>query len=209
MLLRLLAGGLATAILAGLAGCSASPVPDPPDRTSPLTSVAPPPWATSSDPTGTTGTTSTALPADPLPEDLVPNVVQNECLLTAAEFGGLIGRIVQRAENTELADGTGRRSCIYADQDDQPTGRVDVYAPASAPAGQLVSRIASNSERSQRIDNIGEGAVVLSGLDGTTELVVASRTLLVILTVLPGTAIPPSDAAWSVAAAAMFDQLPT
>lgn len=152
------------------------------------------------------------LPPGDLPGDLTPNAVDDECLLTAAEFEVLTGLSALRAENTELA-GDGRRSCFYGpsdpESDDGPAGRVDVYASASLPPADLVSRITANSAGSRPLTGVGTGAVVVSGSAGTSELVVASATLLVVLTLLPDdTAIPPSDEAWTAAGATMVGRLP-
>lgn len=162
----------------------------------------PPSRTTTSRPATTSGT------AAALPTDLLPNVIEDECLLTPAQFGTLIGGTVTVAENTELADAAGRRSCFYSGAQAQPFGRIDVYAPAAASAGELVTRIATNGAKS--LAGIGEGCVVVSGQQGSFELVVASGALLVVLTLPPGTAsTPPADAAWSAAATAMLSHLPT
>ena len=156
-------------------------------------------------------TRSTTTPPAPtggeLPDDLVPNVVEDECLLTPAQFGGLVGRAVGRAENTELA-GTARRSCFYA-AGDEPLGRIDVYAPAATSAAELVTRITANSTGARPLAGIGQGCAVVPGQQGSFELVVASASMLLVLTLQPGAvATPPADPAWSAAASAMLTALP-
>ncbi|HEY0637114.1 MAG TPA: hypothetical protein VGD67_05670 [Pseudonocardiaceae bacterium] len=152
-------------------------------------------------------------PSDPsaggLPGDLVPNAVEDECLLTAAEFELLTGERELRAENTELA-GDGRRSCFYgADDADEPAGRIDVYSSASLSPPQLVTRIAAGGAGARALAGVGSGAALVTGTGGTAELVVASPTLLVVLTLLTGdTAAPPSDEALTAAGAAMLTRLP-
>jgi len=148
------------------------------------------------------------VPPGDLPGDLTPNVVEDECLLTASEFEVLTGQTSLRAENTELAGG-GRRSCFYAAEDaDSPLGRVDVYASVSLTPPVLVTRIAANGA-GRSLTGVGSGAVVVEGQSGTAELVVASPTLLIVLTMLPGgTSTPPSDEAWTAAGATMVGRLP-
>jgi hypothetical protein len=143
-----------------------------------------------------------------LPADLVPNVVEDECLLGPADLGALTGRAVARAENTELADDAGKRSCFYTSSNEEPLGRIDVYAPATTPASQLVTRIAANSTGSRTLTGLGDGAVLVAARDGSFEFVVASRALLIVLTLPPGAvSIPPTDAAWSAAGTAMLARL--
>ena len=160
--------------------------------------------------TSTPPRTTVGGPAGQLPGDLTPNVVEDECLLAAGEFGSLVGRTAIRAENTELA-GDGRRSCFYLPDDaggpaDDPAARIDVYASASLPPPDLVARIAANGGRA--LAGVANGAVVVTASDGSSELVVASPALLAVLTVLPtGAATPPSDQAWTAAAAAMAARL--
>ena len=153
--------------------------------------------------------TSTATdPGDQLPGDLTPNVVEDECLLTPNEFGALAGRGAIRAENTELAGGGARRSCFYAPATaDDPAARIDIYASQSLPPPELVARIGANG--GHPLPGVGQGAAVIAGQDGSAELVVASATLLAVLTVLPaGAATPPSDQAWTAAGTAMASRLP-
>jgi hypothetical protein len=144
-----------------------------------------------------------------IPADLVPNVVEDECLLTPQQFGSLAGREVTTAENIEAADGGGRRSCFYSDSGNGPAGRIDVYAPAAASAHDLVARIAANSPGSRPISGVGDGCVVVPGREGSFELVVASRALLIVLTLRPGGAAAPADAAWQPAGTAMLARLPS
>lgn len=154
---------------------------------------------------------STTAPVGGLPSDLVPNVVEDECLLTPQQFGALAGRQVTRAENTELADAGARRSCFYTfytATGDEPVGRIDVYAPAATSARDLVARIATHSAGARSLPGIGDGCVVVPGQQGSFELVLGSRALLVVLTLPAGAAAPPTDAAWSTAATAMLSRLP-
>jgi hypothetical protein len=186
----------------------------PPDVAAPSTLSSPPATTDAATvPTTTSELWPSTTPADPagrLPGDLTPNVVEDECLLTADEFGTLAGRTGLRAENAELAGGGSRRSCFYAPAfADEPAARIDVYASASLPPPVLVSRIVTNGGRALSGAGAGQSAVVVTSQDGATELVVASATLLAVLTVLPGAAaVPPSDQAWAVAATAMAGRLP-
>ena len=212
MRLKLL-GWLVLPVLPVLASCNQPTGADPALSGTSVTSQPsvrpslsnPPSRTTTSRPTvsGTGSGTAAALPTD-----LVPNVIEDECLLTPAQFGTLIGGTVTVAENTELADAEGRRSCFYSGAGAEPFGRVDAYAPAAASAGELVARIAASGAKS--LAGIGEGCVVVSGQQGSFELVVASGALLVVLTLPPGTvSTPPDDADWSAAATAMLARLPT
>jgi hypothetical protein len=116
---------------------------------------------------------------------------------------------VVRAENTELADAGGRRSCFYEATGDEPVGRIDVFAPSAASAPDLVARIAANSPSAKPLAGIGDGCVLVSGQQGASELVIASRALLVVLTLEPGAAsTPPADEAWSAAGSAALARLP-
>lgn len=189
-----------------LASCTqptgADPAPSGTSQPSVRPSLSNPPSRTTTSRPTTSGT------AAALPTDLVPNVIEDECLLTPAQFGTLIGGTVTVAENTELADADGRRSCFYSGTQAQPFGRIDVYAPAAASARELVERIAATGAKS--LAGIGEGCVVVSGQQRSFELVVASGALLVVLTLPPGTAsTPPADADWSAAATAMLTRLAT
>lgn len=155
----------------------------------------------------TTALTTAPSPTRQLPGDLTPNVVEDECLLTAAELGILISRSPVRAENTEQAGGGARRSCFYTlDAADEPAARIDVYSSASLPPPELLARIAANGGRPLPD---GQGAVVVTGREGVAELVVASPILLAVLTILPGgAATQPSDQAWTAAGTAMASRLP-
>jgi hypothetical protein len=138
----------------------------------------------------------------------VPNAVEDECLLTPAEFTSLAGRSVVRAENTELADAGARRSCFYtATGSPDPLGRIDVYTASAAPARDLVTRVAANTTGSRPINGVGDGAVVVPGSTGSFEFVVASGTLLVVLTLSSGVAATPADTAWTSAGTAMAGRL--
>jgi hypothetical protein len=198
------------AALAAAASCSSGPAETagrPAATTSRATTT--PARSTSRSPAPTT-TAATTTPADAggaLPGDLTPNVVEDECLLSAAEFAALTGRAAVRAENTELAGGGGRRSCFYTPEGaDDPAARIDVYASASLPPPELVARIAANGGRA--LPGVGRGAALVSGQGGAVELVVASATLLTVLTVLPSGAVAaPPDAAWVAAGNAMAAHL--
>lgn len=206
------------ALVALVAACSAPPdqaaspsastPPSSPEVTTPssTSTTGEPAGESTGEPTG--GSTTPTSSGGALPDQLVPNVVDDECLLTPAQFGSLAGQQVARAENTELADNDGRRSCFYTSPDDEPLGRTDVYAPAAVAARDLVARVAANSTGSRTLTGVGEGAVVVPGRDGSFELVVASSALLVVLT-LPARSVgaPPDDAAWSAAATAMLTSL--
>lgn len=212
---------VAAAAVLALAGCTSPPAAGPgsssasPSGSSAEGTTTSP---SSSDEETATSTTS-ATGADPgsgsgsgsgLPNDLTPNVIEDECLLTGAEFSALTGQPSIRAENTQFAGDASRRSCFYAPESaDDPAGRVDVYATTSATPSELVARIASNVAGSRTLPGVGTGAVVLQASGGTFELVVASASLLAVLTLLPaGAATPPADDAWTTAGTAIASRMP-
>jgi hypothetical protein len=199
----------AVAALTSVVACSSSStatsaVPAVPSTLVPLPSVR------STTPAASAPTTTVAAsPTGQLPSDLTPNVVTDECLLTATELGALISRGPIRAENTELTGGgAARRSCFYTpDNADDPAARIDIYASASVPPPDLLARIVANG--GHPLPEVGQGAVVIAGREGVFELVVASPTLLAVLTILPGgAAIQPSDQSWTAAGTAMASRLP-
>lgn len=200
--------GRCLAGLAAVVACAACS--SPPAATPPATSTTTAASTTTPSRTTTTvaPTTTAADRGGQLPGDLTPNVVDDECLLTAQEYGALAGSTGIRAENTELAGGGGRRSCFYSpDGSDEPAARIDVYASSSLPPPELVARIVAGGGRP--LAGVAQGAAVVTAQDGSVELVVASPALLAVLTVLPGgTAAPPSDQAWTEAATAMAGRLP-
>ena len=199
-----------TCLLAACSLVACSSPPEGPPAASPTPApVTSRPSSTVLPTTDVSATSTTAAdPGGQLPGDLVPNVLDDECLLTADELGALVGRTGMRGDNTELAGGGARRSCFYAPEvADDPVARIDVYSSSSLPPPELVARIAANGGRA--LTGVGQGAVVVTGQDGATELVVASPSLLAVLTVLPGgAAVPPPDQAFAVAGMAIAGRLP-
>lgn len=199
---------LVTVLVTVLASCTQTPPVAAPTASAQGVTSIPAPFPSTRATTTTRPNPSTTAPAGGLPSDLVPNVVEDECLLTPEQFGSLAGRQVARAENTELADAGARRSCFYTATGNEPVGRIDVYAPAAASARDLVARIATHSAGARSLPGIGDGCVVVPGQEGSFELVVGSRALLVVLTLPAGAAAAPQDAAWAMAATAMLSGLP-
>jgi hypothetical protein len=198
------------AVLAFVAGCDGSGGSPEASSTTPPTTRSSVPVSSSTSVTIKPTTSTSGVPAQGLPSDLTPNVVEDECLLTGEELGALVGRGSVLAENTEIAGDATRRSCFYTPESTaDPVARIDVYAAVSATPAELVSRVAANSPGSMSLAGIGTGAVVVQGQGGTAELVVASQTLLAVLTVLPGGApTPPSEVAWTTAGAQIASRLP-
>lgn len=202
--------GLLTVLLAG---CTTSgenaQMNTTPMSTTPAGAATTTVLTSSQRPSTTATTTVDPEPGVGLPGELRPNVVDDECLLTGAEFAALLGLTAVHAENTELVGGTARRSCFYSqDATADPAGRIDLYAPTTATPAELVARIATNSAGARMLPAVASAAVVLAGTGGSAELVVASTGLLAVLTVLPGSSATPADSAWTTAAQAIAGRLP-
>ena len=179
MLLGLLLAATAT-------GCSRAvpgiPTATPPTATSP-TAGAPAP-----------ATRAIALVADVLPD---------ECLLDAAQFGALLGRPVRPPQQSVLRRDDGSRSsgCTVGSTDGSrtPVGAINIYRVRSGTAAEFV-----RGSGGQDLPGAGEAAAVLDTASGPT-LQVAREPFLVTVAV---SGRRPGDDAWRTAAAGALARLP-
>jgi hypothetical protein len=131
------------------------------------------------------------------------DVLADECLLDAAQFGVLVGRPV-RAEQAEVrrADGTRSTSCYAAavDEPGAPLAAINVYEVRAGTPAEFV-RVAGG----RPLSGAGEAATLLETAAGPT-LQVASAAFLVTL-VVQGPS--PPDRAWRTAARSALARLPS
>ena len=134
---------------------------------------------------------------------LVPDVVRNECLLDAAQFGALLGRPVRPPQQSVVRrdDGSRTAGCAVSstDRSRAPLGTINVYRVRSGTAAEFV-----RGSSGRAVPGAGETAAVLDTASGPT-LQVARGPFLVTL-VVAGRA--PDDDAWRAAATAALAQLP-
>ena len=134
---------------------------------------------------------------------LQSDVLADECLLDAGQFGTLLGRRV-RAEQSVVRrdDGTRSTSCYAGAVDGPPTplAALNVYRVQSGTPADLV-----RASGGRALEGAGEAATVLETAGGPT-LQVAGRSFLVTL-VVQGRS--PPDAAWRAAARAALARLPS
>jgi hypothetical protein len=176
--------GLLLAVTA--TGCSRAvpgmPTAAPPTTTFP-TAGAPPP-----------ATRAIALVADVLPD---------ECLLDAAQFGALLGRPVRPPQQSVLRRDNGSRSssCTVGSTGGTrtPVGAINIYRVRSGTAAEFV-----RGSGGRALPGAGEAAAVLDTASGPT-LQVAREPFLVTVAVAGR---GPDDEAWRTAAAAALARLP-
>ncbi|MBW0104742.1 hypothetical protein, partial [Pseudonocardia sp. KRD291] len=135
---------------------------------------------------------------------LTSDVVADECLLDAKNFGALLGTTVPAPANHAVTrpGGAGTRSCfaVATSGSPAPTASVNVYRVNSGTPGAFL-RTASGS---RPLTGVGEGAVLVETVGGPT-LQIATATLLVTVAVAGRT---PTDEAWRVAGRAAVASLP-
>ncbi|MGH3585820.1 MAG: hypothetical protein ACRDQ0_05815 [Pseudonocardia sp.] len=156
--------------------------------------AAPPPGSTVPATPDTTESGRGGLDADVLPD---------ECLLNAAEFGDLVGVPVRPPEQgtVERDDGSSSASCVATAGTD-PVAMINVYAVrGTTPADHV--RAGGGAGRHE-LPGVGEAAVVIDTATGPT-LQLASTEYLV--TILVSGRTPPDDA-WRAAAEAALSRLP-
>lgn len=153
-------------------------------------------------PTVPTGPGTTVAPAAPR-SGLEADVVADECLLNAAEFGALVGVAVRPPEQgtVERPDGSRGSSCV-ATAGTEPVAMINVYAVLSGQPAEYVR--AGGGEGRREVPGVGEAAVVIDTATGPT-LQLASPRYLVTVLVAGRT---PSDDAWHTAATAALSRLP-
>lgn len=176
--------------------------------------AAPPPSA-ASEPTGpTVPPVPTSVPAQAAdggtppaprarPPALVSDVLADECLLDAGQFGVLLGRPVRTEQSVvRRADGTRSTSCyaVTADRPRAPLAAINVYRVRSGTPAEFVA-----AARGRPLNGAGAAAALLETAAGPT-LQVAGATFLVTL-VVQGRS--PPDGAWRAAARSALARLPS
>lgn len=144
-------------------------------------------------------------PAAPAPprSALVADVIADECLLNADEFGRLVGEPVKPPAQGTVArpDGSTGSSCV-ATAGAEPVAMINVYKVQSGSPADYVR--APGAAGRHELPELGEVAVVVDTQAGPT-LQLASTDFLV--TILVAGRNPPDDA-WHAAAAAVLTRLP-
>ncbi|TWF80207.1 hypothetical protein FHX44_116145 [Pseudonocardia hierapolitana] len=151
----------------------------------------------------TTVVAGSAAPAAPRIDGLDADVLADECLLTAAEFGELVDLPVQPPEQGAVDRGDGSRSaaCVVV-AGAEPVALVNVYGVrAGAPADYV--RAAGAAGR-RELPGVGAGAAVIGTAAGPTLQLAGERYLVTIL--VSGSV--PSDEEWRAAAEAALSRLP-
>jgi hypothetical protein len=140
----------------------------------------------------------------------VAGVVQDQCLLTAAEFGALAGRPSNRGENSaDTGQGTQSRECWYsAATGNAALGRINVYGSNGPPPPELLQRVIGKVAGSRPLAAVGRAAVILPDGNGRPDmdLWVATDRYVVQIHVVDN---PPDDAHWTAAGTAAAQHLPS
>ena len=140
-------------------------------------------------------------PAAPAPETtlLTADPVADECLLDAGGFAALLGGPVGRPAETAVIrpDGSSTRSCYATSRagEPAPTAAVNVYRVNRGTPAAFVSAAAGG----RPLPGVGEAAVLLDTVGGTT-LQVAIPRYLVTVNVVDAT---PSAERWAAAGRAV------
>jgi hypothetical protein len=131
------------------------------------------------------------------------DVLPDECLLNAAEFGDLVGVAVQPPEQgtIEREDGSVSASCV-ATAGSEPVAMLNVYAVRSGTPADYV-RAGGDAGR-RELPEVGDAAVVIDTATGPTLQLASPEYLLTILV----SGRTPSDDAWRTAARAALSRLP-
>jgi hypothetical protein len=159
-----------------------------------------------------TGQSSPA-PSSPAPtgppagrSGLTADVVVDECLLDAEQFGTLLGRPVLEPEqlDTPRSDGSTGSSCYVHSAEGYPTplAAVNVYLPRSGTPTEFVRNGPTGGRRD--LAGLGEAAALYDTATGLT-LQVASPRYVVTIAVLEG---EPPEEEWRTAATAALAALP-
>jgi hypothetical protein len=134
---------------------------------------------------------------------LEPDVLADECLLTAAELSELVDVPVGPPEQGTVDRGDGSRSagCV-ATSGSEPVALVNVYGVRAGTPADYVRTTGTAGRR--ELPGVGAGAAVIGTAAGPTLQLAAERYLVTIL--VSGRA--PSDEEWRAAAQAVFSRLP-
>lgn len=159
------------------------------------------PAPASAAPAGTGGAPAAAPPAER--SGLEADVVEDECLLNAAEFGALVGVAVHPPEQgtVQRPDGSRSSSCV-ATAGTEPVAMINVYGVRSGSPADYVR--AGGAAGRREIPGVGDAAVVIDTATGPTLQLASARYLVTVL--VAGRT--PSDEAWHTAAAAALSRLP-
>jgi hypothetical protein len=133
---------------------------------------------------------------------LQADVLADECLLDAEQFGALLGRRVRAGQSVvQRDDGTRSTSCYAGavDGPQAPLAALNVYRVQPGTPAEFVRAAGGRA-----LEGVGEAAKLIETAGGPT-LQVAGRWFLVTL-VVQGRS--PPDAAWRAAAAAALARLP-
>jgi hypothetical protein len=130
---------------------------------------------------------------------LTADALANECLLDAGGFAALLGGPVGKPAEAAVVrpDGSATRSCYAASRagDPSPTAAINVYRVNRGTPAEFVRAAAGG----RPLPGVGEAAVLLDTVGGTT-LQVATPRYLVTVNVVDGT---PSAERWAAAGRAV------
>jgi hypothetical protein len=136
-------------------------------------------------------------------DGLDADVLADECLLTAVEFGELVDLPVQPPEQGTVDRGDGSRSagCVVTTESG-PVALVNVYGVRTGTPTDYVR--AADAAGRRELAEVGAGAAVIGTAAGPT-LQLASERYLVTILVSGGV---PSDDEWRAAAEIALSRLP-
>ncbi|MFB9904808.1 hypothetical protein [Allokutzneria oryzae] len=193
-------------LLAGCARTTESQAPPPPPGTE--SGTVPP--LTFTKPTTSTSESDVAPPTTTSGTPLVTGVVEDECLLTTAEFSALVGQPVSPGTNTQLDMGPEgqKRSCFYpTESSGLPKNWINIYGTTGQQPSELVQRANKNSPGSTLLPDIGLGAVTVPAPQGSAggDMYIATSRYLLEIHVGDGT---PDEPRWVAAGRAAFAKAP-
>jgi hypothetical protein len=136
-------------------------------------------------------------------DGLDADVLADECLLTAAEFGELVDLQVRPPEQSTVdrSDGSRSAGCVVA-AESGPVALVNVYGVRTGTPADYVR--AADAAGRRDLPGVGAGAAVIGTAAGPTLQLAGERYLITIL--VSGSV--PSDEEWRAAAEAALSRLP-
>ena len=136
-------------------------------------------------------------------DGLDADVLPDECLLTAAEFGELVDLPVRPPEHGTVDRGDGSRSagCVVT-AESGPVALVNVYRVRSGTPADYVR--AADAAGRRELPGVGAGAAVIGTAAGPTLQLAGGRYLVTVL--VSGSV--PTDEEWRAAAEAALARLP-
>ena len=136
-------------------------------------------------------------------DGLVADVLPDECLLTAAEFGELVDLPVEPPAQGTVDRGDGSRSaaCVVT-AGSEPVALVNVYGVRFGSPDDYVRAAGAAGRR--ELPGVGAGAAVIGTAAGPTLQLAGERYLVTVL--VSGSV--PSDEEWRAAADAALARLP-